>query len=367
LILSIQKRKAEEELRPVPSVVSLTRVLCGLVCFFYGFFHTTLFAQTSKEPVGENFEFFKMESESLKGMAKEILNHDSSRYKFELNKKFGAALKGLLTMQGSFDFPFDSLVTISKIYAPDYSFRIFSWYIVDEDQDHFYYALLQRKVKTIGGKDSLIVQALNHTQAITADAENLALNQNTWLGALFYKVLMFKSKGYRRDFYTGKVEKAQNTYYVLLGWNGGSKYSTFKMIEPLTFDEQDVEKIHLGAPLFYFNAIPKYRVIYEYSDNAFFKLNAELVDRKWPRKSVEMIVFDHLSPPNRIKKHEMLAYGPDGSYDGLYFRRNRGGNFGYFKNVRVIDRRLDKYKTKDIEAPKGQYLEKGLFHPLMKK
>ena len=93
MILSIQKRKAEEELRPVPSVVSLTRVLCGLVCFFYGFFHTTLFAQTSKEPVGENFEFFKMESESLKGMAKEILNHDSSRYKFELNKKFGAETK----------------------------------------------------------------------------------------------------------------------------------------------------------------------------------------------------------------------------------------------------------------------------------
>jgi hypothetical protein len=137
------------------------------------------------------------------------------------------------------------------------------------------------------------------------------------------------------------------------------------MVEVMTFDPLQVEKVGLGAPLFYFNYIPKYRVIFEYSDNAFFRLNTDMVDRKWPRKSVEMLIFDHLSPPNLAKKLELLDVGPDGSYDGLYFRKRRGGNFGYFKNVRVIEKRLDKFKVKEIATEKGAQ-EKGLFHPLMK-
>lgn len=334
-----------------------------------GFFCLNAYSQ--KKPVqpatsGENFQYLRDESDSLKAMAKDILNHDSAAYKFELNKKFGAALTELLRLRGSFEFPFDSLVTLSKIYAPDNSFRIFTWYIVDKDKDHFYYGLIQRKVITATGRDSLVVIPLHHTQSIRAESENMLLDNNNWLGALYYKILVYKSRGYRRDFYTGKVEKAKNTYYVLLGWNGGTKYSTYKMAEVLMFDAQQVNQVDLGAPLFYFNYIPKYRVIFEYSDNAFFRLNTDRVDRRWPRKSVEMIVFDHLSPPNRSRKHELLDYGPDGSYDGLYFRKNRGGNFGYFKNVRVIDEKLEKFKAKDIEIPKGNP-EKGLFHPTMKR
>lgn len=315
---------------------------------------------------GENFQFLKDETEILRPMAKDILNHDSSAYKFELNKKFGAAFRELLTTRGSFEFGFDSLVTLSKLTAPDGSFRIFSWYIVDEDKDHFYYALIQRKVKSASGSDSLVVISLDHTRPIGANSESMQLDGQNWLGALFYKVLQYQSRGYRKDVITGKVEKAENTYYVLLGWNGGSKYSNYKMIEVLTFDPDQPDRVMLGAPLFYFNIIPKFRVIFEYSDNAFFRLNTDMVDRKWPRKSVEMIVFDHLSPPNRTQKHELLDYGPDGSYDGMYFRKNRGGNFGFFKNVRVIDRRLEKYRAKDISAPKGTSSEKGLFHPSMK-
>jgi len=317
------------------------------------------------QSTGENFEYLRSETQLLVPMAKDILNHDSAAYKFELNKQFGAALKELLSMRGSFEFPFDSLLTLSKVYSPDLSFRIFSWYIVDKDKDHFYYALIQRKVITSSGRDSLVVIPLHHTQSVRGESENMHLDQNNWLGALYYKVLMYKSRGYRRDFYTGKVEKAKNTYYVLLGWNGGSRFSNYKMVEVMTFDPLQVEKVGLGAPLFYFNYIPKYRVIFEYSDNAFFRLNTDMVDRKWPRKSVEMLIFDHLSPPNLAKKLELLDVGPDGSYDGLYFRKRRGGNFGYFKNVRVIEKRLDKFKVKEIATEKGAQ-EKGLFHPLMK-
>ena len=207
-------------------------------------------------PTGENFNYLREETDSLKAMAKEILNHDSAAYKFELNKKFGAALTELLRLKGSFEFPFDSLVTLSKLYAPDNSFRIFSWYIVDKDKDHFYYGLIQRKVVTASGRDSLVVIPLHHTQSIRAESENMLLDNNNWLGALYYKILVYKSRGYRRDFNTGKVEKAKNTYYVLLGWNGGTKYSTYKMADVLTFDSQQINKVDFGAPLFYFNFIP---------------------------------------------------------------------------------------------------------------
>lgn len=313
-------------------------------------------AQTS-----ENAFFLQAESDELKPIAKQILYHDSSAYKFELNKQFGKRLMEMLVLPGSFEFPFDSLPTISKLTAPDLSFRIFSWYIVDEDKDHFYYALLQRKVKTASGKDSLFVISLNHTQLIDQNVESRQLDNNKWIGALYYKIKLYQAKGYKKNLSTGKVEKTLNNYYLLFGWNGGTKFSSYKMLDILTFDEETPDKISLGAPLFYFSMIPKYRVVFEYSDNSPFRLNTDMVKRKWPRKPVEMIVFDHLAPPSsNSKKHEMFDYGADGSYDGIYFRKRRGGNFGYYKNIRVIDKRLDKYKSKDITAPKLP-VQKGLF------
>ena len=41
------------------------------------------------QSTGENFEFLRSETQLLVPMAKDILNHDSATYKFELNKQFG--------------------------------------------------------------------------------------------------------------------------------------------------------------------------------------------------------------------------------------------------------------------------------------
>lgn len=296
----------------------------------------------------ENHFYLKMEEQELVPIAKDILNHDSSEYKFSINKQFGKRLSDLLAMPGSFEYPFDSLVTLSKLSPPDKSFRLFSWYIVDENKEHFYYGLIQRKFKTASGTDSLIVIPLHHTIHYSLDIENKVLDNKQWMGALYYKLIALKTKGKRRDFRTGDWIKENHTLYVLLGWNGSTVYSNFKMADVLTFDPKDSTRAILGAPVFFFDPIPKYRAVFQYSDNSPFRLNTDRVKRKWPRKDIEMIIFDHLAPPNMSNKHELYDYGADGSYDGLYYKKNRGGFFVFVKNVRVRDPKLDKYKPKEI-------------------
>jgi len=305
-----------------------------------------LFSCACLQAQPSGFYYLKNEEKELKPMAYEILYHDSSDYKFERNKVFGARLMELLLLPGSFEYPFDSLITLSKLKAPDKSFRIFSWYIIDEDKNHFYYALIQRKVLSSQGKDSLLVIPLHHTQEYTLDIENKVLDNYNWTGALYYKLLQYKAKGRRRDFQTRSWVKEFDTHYVLLGWNGSTIYSNFKMVDVLHFDKEDPARAILGAPLFFFDPMPKYRAVFQYSDNSPFRLNIDKVKRKWPRKDLEMIIFDHLSAPNHVNKLEMYDYGGDGSYDGLYYRKNRGGYFIFVKNVRVRDPRLDKYKPK---------------------
>jgi hypothetical protein len=296
----------------------------------------------------ENHFFLKMQEQELVPIAKDILNHDSSEYKFAINKSFGKKLSELLEMPGSFDYPFDSLITLSKITPTDNSFRIFSWYIIDENKEHFYYGLIQRKFITASGADSLIVIPLHHTLDYSLDIENKVLDNKNWMGALYYKVITLKTKGKRRDFRTGNWIKENHTLYVLLGWNGSTVYSNFKMADVLTFDPRDNSRAILGAPVFFFDPIPKYRAVFQYSDNSPFRLNVDKVKRKWPRKDLEMIIFDHLAPPNMSNKHELYDYGADGSYDGLYYKKSRGGFFVFVKNVRVRDPKLDKYKPKEI-------------------
>lgn len=290
----------------------------------------------------------QLESE-LKSMAHDILHHDSLDVKIRQNKLFTRQLIQALRRPESFDYPFDSLKTISILKPKDNSFRIFTWYIVDKNYDefygeqyHYYFGLVQRKYENEEtGETEYVVIPLIEMNQQPQGLENMVLDNNSWLGALYYlprftdylPEYTFKYFNQR----TGKREK--QTFYLLFGWNGFDMRSNFKVVDAITMDPEDKDRVIFGANAFYFDVLPKYRAIFYYSEYAPFSLNFSYV--KWGPFNLfkkRAIVYDHLAMPNNKGRElqEVWELGPDGSYDALVYIK-RQGRFRWFKNIVVAE------------------------------
>ncbi|MDB5191221.1 MAG: hypothetical protein JWQ96_784 [Segetibacter sp.] len=217
----------------------------------------------------------------------------------------------------SFDYTFDSLQTISKIYAPDSSFRIFSWQWSRDDNYHRQRGAIQ--VKTQDGSLKLF-PLLDISDFTNAPQDSVRTTQN-WIGAIYYGIIM---KTYN-----------DKKYYTLLGFDENNLRSTKKWIEVLTFDQA-------GRPVFggpYFsvqdgkmNAKKQARFVLEYKKEGKARMNYD--------PEFDMIVYDHLeSETNENDKKYTLV--PDGDYQG--FKWNNG-------QWTFIDKVFD-FKLKDGEAP----------------
>lgn len=205
------------------------------------------------------------------------------------NSTFVKTLVEALKMPNSFSYPFDSLKNVSVIKSPDKSFRILSWYVQQENGTYRYFGTIQMNT---GNGPLKLYPLIDQTDNIT-DA-NAVINNQKWFGARYYEMVAVTS-GNRKP------------YYVLLGWKGNTPSTTKKVIEILSFDQ---EQVIFGAPVFEGKELKeKNRVIFEYTKSNAMTLK---VDQK-----AGMIVFDHLAPFNSemIGKYEF--YGSDGTFDGF--------------------------------------------------
>jgi len=75
-------------------------------------------------------KILKEKEDSLKTHALKLVQGTSANIRFESDSIFTKIFVRALKTPNSFSYPFDSLETISKIYATDNSFRIFTWQMV---------------------------------------------------------------------------------------------------------------------------------------------------------------------------------------------------------------------------------------------
>ncbi|MFW5659550.1 MAG: hypothetical protein ACOCZ8_06190, partial [Bacteroidota bacterium] len=103
------------------------------------------------------------------------------------------------------------------------------------------------------------------------------------------------------------------------------------------------------------SSVNKYRVVYKYSDNAFFNLNyGHFIDKGLLfKRQREGIVFDHLKEPKDLNPTGMYIIGPDGSYDALYWLnrvdQGRKGFFIYLPNIAPYDPNMEQFDPKVVE------------------
>ncbi|MCI4670154.1 MAG: hypothetical protein MRZ79_18605 [Bacteroidia bacterium] len=309
--------------------------LIGLLCFVQFSFGQTELASTERE---------------LATMARDILDYPDFEVQKKKNREFTSLLIQTLKKEESYSYPFDSLQTISILDAEDGSFRVFTWQITKKkdpktyygETEHFYFGLIQRKYITEDNPPEYIVIPLIELAEIPRTIENIVLDNNNWLGGLYYppkygngvqkKVLKyFDPKGVKVG---EKVKRKKQEYYILMGWNGMDETSNIKFIDVMSFDPNDKERVIFGANVFYFDPlVPKFRALFKYSEYAPFSLNYGYIKKGFGKKLA--IVYDHMGTPkiNAAKLKDIWTMGPDGSYDALYFS---SGAFDWIKNVETV-------------------------------
>ena len=229
-----------------------------------------------------------MEQE-LSVFANNILNADDVEDRLRADSFFTRNLVHALKTPYSFHHPFDSLKTISRLYAPDSSFRIITWQLMKDFSYYRYKGAIQLNTKD----GSLQLIPLYDVSDFTGNPVDSVRNNENWIGAVYYNIIQKK--------YNNK------NYYTLLGYDENDARSTKKWIEVLTFDSNK-KPVFGGRYFSYPNdpfkpAQPAYRFCLEFKKEANAKLNYD--------PELNQIIFAKLvSETGEVsKKHTLVPYG----------------------------------------------------------
>ena len=270
-----------------------TAFFTALTLFFTG---TMLSAQNPRTP------FPKADRERLTLMEDTLalLGHLSVNDSLEDNR-FGATrlmiplLVEALKVPRSFQYPFERLKTISIQYAPDSTFRVFTWQLFVSDNEYRYYGAIQ-----MNAPDLKLFPLVDRSFRMESP-ETETLGPDNWYGALYYGIR--------------KLERPEGAYYLLFGYDAFSFFRRRKVMEVLQFDAE-------GKPVFGAPVIPqtvsgpegRKRMVLEYTAEASVRLN-------WD-ETMGLIVFDHLIPVAG-NNGEGEVWVPDGSYEAFRLKEGR--------------------------------------------
>ena len=255
--------------------------------------------------------------DTLKIICKKLFAAKKDADKKQYNQELVKAFERALSIDGAFDFAFDSLTDIARLTPPDKKFRIINWNVPYEDGTQEYFGFLHYKhLVTVKGKrknekkETLLLYRLIDKSMDIKNPENTISDNKNWYGMLYYAIIPKKTK--------------KQTYYTLLGWDGNDKFSKKKIIDVLTFDVKGVP--HFGADIFVMPKKKTKRVVFEYASSCSMSL-------KYNSKK-DSIVFDHLAPENPSLVGQYQYYCPDMSYDGFGFKQ---GKWNYGEDLNVVN------------------------------
>lgn len=198
---------------------------------------------------------------------------------------FYVALKG----QGSFLYPFDSLIWVSKKQPADNSFRLFTWIVDEGNGTYKHYGILQ--------VSSGAVYELQDKLAELDDWEYLQNGPDEWLGAMYYHIMEDESDG--------------RPYYLLFGLHRFDAYENVKLVDILQFEKDG--KPSFGSEVFLKKEagerdLKKTRIVLKYNRDSYVGLHYN--------PGMNMIVHDHLIPEMGIGGMNRLSLVSDGSLVG---------------------------------------------------
>lgn len=254
--------------------------------------------------------------DSLKRLAKNLIVDSLTAGRMRNDSLFVRTLVRALQVKNSFYYPFDSVQGISKLYAPDSTFRIFSWSLSYDD----FYSRQRGAIQFKTPDGSLKLVPLRDFSEFTANPTDSIRTKDTWIGAVYYNII--------KTVYNGK------SYYTLFGFDDNNVRSNKKWIDVLSFDTRNLP-VFGGTFSFEKDSAkraPLKRYYIEYKKEASALVNYD--------PDLNMILVDHLvSESEEPDKPYTLI--PDGDYEGFEWK---GGKWVHIN--KVFDQKLE-----DGQAP----------------
>lgn len=263
-----------------------------------------------------------LKEDTLKVLARNIILDSLTAGRMVSDSHFVKTLVRTLLVKNSFYYPLDSVRGVSKIYAPDTSFRIITWNISYSDYYHRQRGVIQ--FKPVNGA-SKFIPLRDYSEFTTGASDSVRYSQN-WIGAVYYNMVKTQHRG--------------KNYYTLFGIDYNELRSNKKWIEVLTFNEKN-EPV-FGGPYFSFekDSLPRppaFRFSIEYKKDASTLVNYIADEKK--------ILIDHLISETDEPDHKW-TYVPDGDYEGFAWENGRW----------VHINKVFTFKLQDGQAPVGEQL-----------
>ena len=264
----------------------------------------------------------KEKEDSLQHLAADIILDSLTAGRMRSDSLFIKTLVRALQVKNSFYYPFDSVQGVSKLYAPDSTFRLFTWNISFDD----YYSRQRGAIQLRTNDGSLKLVALRDFSEFTSDAMDSVRTKTNWIGAVYYDIV--------KTSYNGK------NYYTLIGFDNNSVMSNKKWLEVLTFDERN-EPV-FGGKYFSFEKdsakrAPQYRYNLEYKKEARAILKYD--------EDGKLIIVDHLVSETDEPENKW-TYVPDGDYEAFKWQNGKWVHIDKIYN----------YKLEEGQAPVGDPL-----------
>jgi len=264
-------------------------------------------------------KFFKLKEDTLKRLSKDLIVDSLQERRMRSDSSFIRALVRSLQVKNSFFYPFDSVKGISKLYAPDSSFRIFTWNLSYDE----YYSRQRGAIQMKTKDGSLKLIPLRDVSEFTADPMDSVRNKTNWIGAVYYRVIQTK--------YNNK------NFYTLFGYDANSAMTNKKWIEVMTFNDNN-EPV-FGGKYFSFEQDSakkptQFRFNIEYKKAASTTVNYD--------DELKIVLYDHLISETD-EPEKPFTFVPDGDYEGFKWEK---GKWVHIDKVFT-------YKLQDGQAPVG--------------
>jgi hypothetical protein len=236
--------------------------------------------------------------DSLQQYSIQIVEGKNPNDRFTADSIFTKILVRALINKNSFYYPFNSLESISKLFSPDSSFKIFTWQMVINENMIRQHGAIQMKTED----GSLQLLPLIDKSDIIINQADTVTNNRSWMGAIYYKIIPTKNGNKR--------------YYTLFGYDENNIRSTKKIIETLEFING--EPI-FGSHLFNFEDnskthSPLSRFILEFKKNTGARVNYD--------SQLGMIIFEHLESESN-EPTKKWTFIPDGDYEGFKWKNGK--------------------------------------------
>jgi hypothetical protein len=263
-----------------------------------------------------DLKIIKKKEDTLKALAKEVIVDSLTAGRMRSDSQFVRTLVRSLQVKNSFYYPFDSVLGIAKVYAPDSAFRIFSWSLSFDD----YYARQRAAIQMRTADGSLKLIPLRDYSEFTDKGVDSMRTKNNWIGAVYYNII--------------KTEYNGKPYYTLFGFDDYSVRSNKKWIDVLHFDEKGQPQF--GADFTFdgdsVKRAPQKRFSIEYKKEASTFVN-------WD-PDLKLIIVDHLISESD-EPDKPYTFIPDGDQEGFAWK---GGRWVHIDKV-------FNYKLQDGQAP----------------